>query len=115
MKLRFLLFISALIGAIFSFWYLVYRPLQSNELTNIEQYAKPINHVLFFISLFFMLLTFFIKKKTMHFIGKLLIVVGLLYLTLMFSFIETSYYFIIPLILYMLTGFLMLGYKKKYD
>ncbi|QVK18838.1 hypothetical protein KHQ81_03750 [Mycoplasmatota bacterium] len=113
--LHILLFISALIGALFNFIFLINRPLNTNELTAIEIFASPINHILFFIALFLMFYTFFIQRKLIHILGMLLILLGLLYLVLMFSFVNVSFYYLIPLGLYLLTGFSMLGYQKKYQ
>jgi len=106
------LFLSALIGASFSFWYLINRPFNSNQLTDIESYASIINHGLFSISLFLMLYTFFVKKNTFSMLGIGLIFIGLLYLVLIFSYTEARYSYIIPLGVYTLTGFLMFHNMK---
>lgn len=113
--LHIFLFISAMVGAGFNFLFLINRPLNTNQLTSVQVYASPINHILFIISLFLMLYTFFMRKKVIHVLGRALILLGLLYLTLMFSYIDAHFYYLIPLSFYIFTGFLMLGYQKKYN
>ncbi len=109
-----ILFISGAVGAGFSFWYLFNQQLYSRELTDISYYAMKINHGLFFISLFFLFINFFLKRKYLIFFGIILILLGLLYITLMLSFENTNYLFLIPLTFYCLSGFFLLGYEKKF-
>ncbi len=104
---RVFLFLSAFIGALFSFFFLIDRPIHINQITSIEHYASYINSVLFFISLFLMVYVFFFSRKLRYFFSCLLILLGLLYITLMFSFNQVNYYYLIPIGLYIFTGFIV--------
>jgi|SRR5690554_2352606 len=116
--LRLLLIISAIIGAIFSFWYLIDHQIYMPQLSDISIYTRFINHGLFIVSLFLLLFAFFINEKLYKITGVFLMICGLLYLTHVFSFIDANYFYLIPLFFYILTGFIMynekLISKKRY-
>lgn len=105
---RVLIFITAGIGALFSFWYLIDHQIYEPQLSEIAKIAIFVNHGLFGFSLIIMLYTFFLKNKYVKLLGGLLIIGGLLYLVLMFSFIKPNYFYFIPLGFYLLTGSILL-------
>lgn len=104
-----LLFASATIGSIFSFFFLISIPIYSK--TFIADFGTLINNGLFFISLFLVIFSFFYKNTFKIYIGSLCIILGLLYLLLMISYELENYYYLIPFGLYLITGFLIF-YKK---
>ena len=51
LTIRVLLFITAIIGAAFSFWYLIDHQMYLPQLTYVGKYARFLNHGLFIIAL----------------------------------------------------------------
>lgn len=112
--MKFGLFIAAIIGGAFNLLFVFNKQIYSQELTSIANYATLINHCLFFIALFLMLATFFIKSKHYRFFGSLLIIIGVLYITLMLAFKNANYFYLIPLGCYSLTGYMLIANPKNH-
>lgn len=111
--IRVLLLITATVGIAFSFWYLIDHQMYMPQLTDISKYARFINHGLFIFALFLLIYSFFIKKRQYKFFSVVLIISGLLYLMLTFSFIDPNYLYLIPILFYLLSGFVLFNEAHK--
>ncbi len=107
-----ILFVSATIGSIFSFFFLISIPISSK--TFIAEFAALINNGLFFFSLILVIYSFFYKTIFKIYIGSLCIILALLYILLMISYESENYFYLIPFSFYLFTSLLLLSYKKKY-
>lgn len=110
-SIRVLLIITAIIGASFSFGYLIDHQMYLPQLTEVGKYARFINHGLFIISLVLLIFSFFMKKKHYKKLGIILIITGLSYFILIFSFVDANLIYLIPLIFYLLSGFIFINGK----
>lgn len=108
-----LLFISAIIGASFSFWYLIDHHIYHPQLSSIAPYVYFLNHGLFILALLLMIYTFFMKPRKYKRVAFLIILMGLSYILIILSFIEPKYLYLIPLGFYFLTGFYILQSVKN--
>lgn len=103
-----LLILSAVVGSFFSSVYLIVSTFSQGVSPLLNYISSIVNSILFYGSLIFIFISFFYKIKFKKFYGIVSIVLGLPYLLLMFSLPAINFNYLIPFILYILTGILVL-------
>jgi len=114
MSNRVTMFIASIVGSVMNFYFLLDHRVKLLELTKTYYISIYVNHGLFYLSLFNILVSLLMKKQYFRIIGIMLVFVGLSYLVLFMTFEKGNYLYLVPLVMYVFSGYsLIYSYNRK--